>query len=162
MRKLIKSVDVKNSTITISYSYGKQVHTYKIDDFSKVQVDGSPAKVSDIKAGMEVAEYTERDNDDLDSVNLLSKTAAPTVADAVPAAVSGSDKTIQAVLADKNAIVIYYAQSKQQHTYHIDGNTALTVNGISGAFGDIKAGMKVKDYSERDNDDLDSLTVIGY
>jgi predicted Zn-dependent protease len=162
MRKMIKSVDVPNSTITISYAYGKQVHVYKIDAFTSVQVDGSSAKVSDIKAGMEVAEYTERDSDDLDSVSLLSKTSAPTIADASPAAVSGSTKTIQAVLADKRAIVIYYAETKQQHTYRIDGNTALTVNGVAGAFGDIKTGMTVKDYMERDNDDLDSLTVTGY
>jgi len=161
-RKLIKSVDVKANSISILNSRTKEVHTYHIDDLTVVKIDGAPAKFAAIKAGMEVSDSTERDADDLDAVSLLSNTHAPTVADGKAATVTGADKTIQSVLADKSEVVIFYKQSKIERTYHIDANTQLKVNGVPGTIGDIKAGMVVKDYMERDNDNLDSLTVMGY
>jgi hypothetical protein len=161
-RKLVKSVDAKANSIAILNSRTKEVHTYRIDDLTVVKIDGTPAKFAAIKAGMEVSDSTERDNDDLDAVSLLSQTHAPTIADGKPISVTGADKTIQSVMADKNEVVIFYKQSKIERTYHIDANTQLKVNGVTGTIGDIKAGMVVKDYMERDNDALDSLTVMGF
>jgi hypothetical protein len=143
VRTLVKSVDKANSSIVILLKRDNNItHTYRLDDLTKILIDGSSAKFADIKAGMEVSDSTERDTETLDSISLLSK-------------------TIQTVLADKSSVVIFFAKSKIQRTYHIDASTSLTVNGAPGAFGDIKAGMEVKDYTERDNDDLDSLTVSG-
>jgi hypothetical protein len=162
VRTLVKSVDKANSSIVILLKRDNNItHTYRLDDLTKILIDGSSAKFADIKAGMEVSDSTERDTETLDSISLLSKTSAPTLADLTPDTGTGADKTIQTVLADKSSVVIFFAKSKIQRTYHIDASTSLTVNGAPGAFGDIKAGMEVKDYTERDNDDLDSLTVSG-
>ena len=162
LRTLVKSVDKANSSIVILLKRDHNImHTYRLDDLTKILIDGSTAKFADIKAGMEVSDSTERDTDTLDSVSLLSKTSAPVAVDPNQPVVAGPDKTIQSVLADQSSVVILFAKSKIQRTYHIDASTSLTVNGVPGTFGDIKAGMEVKDYTERDNDDLDSLTVIG-
>jgi hypothetical protein len=48
------------------------------------------------------------------------------------------------------------------HTYKVDDFTKLKVNGVAGKFADIKPGMEVRDYIERDNDTLDGLTLVGY
>jgi hypothetical protein len=71
-------------------------------------------------------------------------------------------KTIQAVDVKNNSVVILYNNSKLTHTYRIDNVTVLKVNGVPGQLSDIKKGMVVTDYLERDNDDLDSLTLTGY
>jgi hypothetical protein len=71
-------------------------------------------------------------------------------------------KVIQSVDAKNSAVVIVYMESKQTHNYRIDDMTALKVNGVPGKLGDIKKGMVVTDYPERDNDDLDGLTLTGY
>lgn len=71
-------------------------------------------------------------------------------------------KMIKSVDAKNSAVVIIYMNNKQTHTYRVDDMTALKVNGVAGKFADIKAGMEVADYAERDNDDLDSLTLTGY
>ncbi len=160
MRKLVQSVDVKTSSIVIIAMYRHMTHAYHLDEQTTVEVDGVPATFSKINAGMEVADYTERDADNLDAVNLLSTTQAPALPKATD--VAGPDKTIQAVLSDTNSVVIFFAKSRLQRTYRIDDTPALKVNGIPGKFSDIKQGMQVMDYLERDNDDLDSLTVIGY
>jgi hypothetical protein len=70
MRKVIQSVDVKNSAVVIVYMESKQTHTYRIDDMTVLKVNGVPGKLADIKSGMVVADYTERDNDDLDALTL--------------------------------------------------------------------------------------------
>jgi Cu/Ag efflux protein CusF len=160
-RYLVKSVDAKTNSITIFSSIEKTSHTYHVDDMTTVQVDGASAKFASIKAGMEVSAFTERDADDLDSVNLNSKTSAPVAVDPTKPVYTGSVSTIESVLPDNNTVVIHTAQTNAVHTYRVDDNTALKVNGIPGKFADIKAGMTVTDFTERDNDDLDSLTVMG-
>jgi hypothetical protein len=50
-------------------------------------------------------------------------------------------------------------RDKSVHTYMIDDLTALKVNNLPGTFTDIKAGMQVRDYVERDPRTLDTLTV---
>ncbi len=165
LRKLVKSVDKANNQIVISDLRAKTSHTYKLDEMSTIQVDGGAAKFADIKAGMEVVDATERDNDDLDSVSLKSRTSAPvapTAATGAAAVTNIPEKKIESVLVDKNAVVIYFTTSKISRTYHIDANTALKVDGVAGTIGDIKPGMVVADYLERDNDDLDALTLTGY
>jgi hypothetical protein len=71
-------------------------------------------------------------------------------------------KMIQSVDAKNNAVIIVYMENKQTHTYRVDDMTALKINGVPGKFGEIKNGMVVSDYLERDNDDLDGLTLTGY
>lgn len=161
VRTLIKSVDKANNSLVIISNRDKVTHQYRLDDLSTIQVDGGPAKFADIKAGMEVSASTERDSDTLDSISLVSKSSAPTIADAKKPTVTGSSKTIQTILADKSSIVIYYAETKTQRTYRVDGNTQIQVNGSAGTFSDLKVGMTVKDFMERDADDLDSLVVGG-
>jgi hypothetical protein len=77
MRKLIKSVDKDTSSVIIIYQNGKQTHTYHIDDVTQLTVNGVPGKITDIKPGMEVKDYVERDNDDLDGISLTGYGAAP-------------------------------------------------------------------------------------
>ena len=161
VRTMVQSVNKANNSVVIISNRDKITHTYRLDDLSTIQVDGGPAKFADIKAGMEVSASTERDSDTLDSLSLVSKTSAPTIADNKKPTATGSTKTIQTILADKSAIVIYYAETKTQRTYHVDGGTQLQVNGSSGTFADLKVGMEVKDFTERDADDLDSLVVSG-
>ena len=71
-RILIKSVDVPNSTIEIKYMRdAKQpTHTYKIDEITQLTVNGTKGTVAQIKPGMVVGEYVERDGDTLDSISL--------------------------------------------------------------------------------------------
>lgn len=71
-------------------------------------------------------------------------------------------KLIKSVNTQSSSVVIVYMESKLTHTYRIDAVTVLKVNGIPGKIADIKPGMEVMDYLERDNDDLDGLTLTGY
>jgi hypothetical protein len=69
-RKLVKSIDLAASSVVIEYMYDKQVHTYKIDGATALMINGVTGKIADVKPGMEVKDYIERDNDDLDSLTL--------------------------------------------------------------------------------------------
>jgi hypothetical protein len=71
-------------------------------------------------------------------------------------------KLIQSVDQGSSSVIIVYQETKQTHTYHVDDMTALKVNGTAGKIADIKPGMEVTDYLERDNDNLDGLTLTGY
>jgi hypothetical protein len=71
-------------------------------------------------------------------------------------------KLIQSVNAKESTIVIQYMRDKSTHTYAIDNFTTLTLNNVSGKITDIKAGMEVTDYVERDGSSLDTLTLKGY
>jgi hypothetical protein len=160
-RYLVKAIDKANNTISIYSSIENTTHKYRVDDMTAVQVDGATAKFDAIKVGMEVSSFTERDTDDLDNVSLLSTTSAPVAVDPTKPQYTGSVNKIESVLPDKNSVVIFTALTKTPHTYHVDIATTLQINGINGKFEDIKPGMVVKDYVERDNDDLDSLTLTG-
>jgi hypothetical protein len=83
VRKLIQSVDVKNSTVVIRIMRFKTDHTYKIDDFTVLTVNNAPGKLADVKPGMVVEDYLERGTDTLDSLTL---TGYGTVPAAKPAA----------------------------------------------------------------------------
>jgi len=97
---------------------------------------------------------------------LLALTSGPVLGAAKKAATppppKDMRKLIQAVDAKNSAVVIVYMGSKLTHTYKVDDMTALKINGVPGKFAEIKNGMVVTDYAERDNDDLDSLTLTGY
>ena len=80
MRKVIQSVDTKNNAVIIVYMNSKQTHTYRIDDMTVLKVNGVPGKLVDIKKGMVVADYLERDNDDLDGLTLTGYGEEPAAA----------------------------------------------------------------------------------
>jgi hypothetical protein len=92
----------------------------------------------------------------------LSMGSAPAAAAKKPAPPPDMRKLIKSVDKDTSSVVIIYQNSKLTHTYHIDDVTQLTVNGVPGKLADIKPGMVVTDYVERDNDDLDGLKLTGY
>jgi hypothetical protein len=71
-------------------------------------------------------------------------------------------KLIDSIDASASTIVLNDRKHNSFHTYRVDDMTKLIVNGIPGKFGDIKPGMEVKDFIERDNDTLDNLTLVGY
>ena len=79
LRKLIKSVDAKASTVTIVNNRDKSTHTYKVDDQTTVMVNNQPVKFPEIKPGMVVDDFVERDSDDLDSVSLTGYGTEPVV-----------------------------------------------------------------------------------
>jgi hypothetical protein len=73
-----------------------------------------------------------------------------------------TSKVVQSVNpADSTIVIVYMGDNKSTHTYKIDGSTTLMVNGAKAKFTDIKTGMVVTDYMERDAQDLDSLTLTG-
>jgi hypothetical protein len=80
MRKVIQGVDTKNSAVVIVYMESKQTHTYRIDDITVLKVNGVPGKLADIKKGMVVTDYLERDNDDLDGLTLTGYGEEPAAA----------------------------------------------------------------------------------
>jgi hypothetical protein len=80
VRKVIKSVDAKASTVIILYNRDKSTHTYKVDDLTKLKLNNQDGKFADIKVGMVVDDYLERDNDDLDELSLSGYGATPPVA----------------------------------------------------------------------------------
>jgi hypothetical protein len=80
MRKMIKSVNLANSTIDIVYMNSHMVHTYKVDDVTQVKVNNQDGKLADIKSGMVVDDYVERDNDDLDGISLSGYGTTPAAA----------------------------------------------------------------------------------
>jgi len=80
VRKLIKSIDAKASTVTIVYNRDKSTHIYKVDDMTKLTLNNQPGKFADIKVGMVVDDSLERDNDDLDGLTLSGYGAPAPVA----------------------------------------------------------------------------------
>jgi len=80
VRKLIKSIDAKASTVTILDNRNKSTHTYKVDDLTKLTLNNQPGKFADIKVGMVVDDSLERDNDDLDGLSLSGYGATTPVA----------------------------------------------------------------------------------
>jgi hypothetical protein len=79
-RKLIKSVNAADSSIVIEYMRDKTLHPYKIDDITALKVNNVPGKVTDIKAGMVVDDYVERDGQTLDGLNVSGNGGTPTAA----------------------------------------------------------------------------------
>ena len=69
-RKLIQSIDVKASTVVVQYNHDKSTHAYKIDDLTVLKINNQTGKVADIKVGMVVDDYIERDFQNLDSISL--------------------------------------------------------------------------------------------
>ena len=66
---------------------------------------------------------------------------------------------IKAVNTADSTVDFQYMRNKSTHTYKIDDLTVVKVSNRVSKFSDIKAGMKVDDSVERDNDTLDSITV---
>lgn len=77
LRKLIKSVDAKASTVTIVNNRDKSTHIYKVDDLTKLLVNNQPAKFPEIRPGMVVDDSLERDNDDLDELSVTGYGSEP-------------------------------------------------------------------------------------
>jgi hypothetical protein len=77
LRKLIQSVDVKNSTVVIRSMRYKEDHPYKIDDFTVLTVNNVSGKLADVKPGMVVEDYLERGTDTLDSLTLSGYGTVP-------------------------------------------------------------------------------------
>ena len=71
---------------------------------------------------------------------------------------------IKAVDLKANTVTLKYMRDAKQpdHVYTVDGVTQLKVNNVTGTITQIKAGMVVDNYVERDNDTLDSLELSGY
>lgn len=71
-RILIKSIDVKAGTVTLKYMRDAKApdHTYGVDDMTLLKVNNVAGKITDIKIGMVVDSYLERDNDNLDALSL--------------------------------------------------------------------------------------------
>lgn len=81
---------------------------------------------------------------------------------AVPPVPVDARKLIKSVDAAKSSVVIQYMRDKTLHAYAIDEITVFKVNNVSGKVADIKPGMVVVDFLERDAHTLDSLTLTGY
>ena len=81
-RKLIAAVDAVAGTIVIEYMRDKTMHTYTLDDVTSLKVNGSRGKIADIKAGMVVSDFVERDDHALDSISVTGTgtTATPAAA----------------------------------------------------------------------------------
>jgi copper chaperone CopZ len=78
-RILIKSVDVKAGTITVKFMRdAKQPpHTYTIDGFTVLNVNNVKGTIDEVKPGMQVRSYVERDDVALDSIDVGIADPAP-------------------------------------------------------------------------------------
>ena len=78
-RILIDSVDASAGTVVLNYKRDGTTHTYTLDGMSTIKVGDStdPAKISDIKTGMQVRDYVERDDHTLDSITVSTADPAP-------------------------------------------------------------------------------------
>jgi hypothetical protein len=68
-------------------------------------------------------------------------------------------KVIKAVNAAAGTVEIQFMDDNSTQVYKIDGGTVIKVNDGSGKITDIKTGMLVTDFIERDPSTLDSLSV---
>jgi hypothetical protein len=80
-RILIKSVDVKAGTIEVKYMRdAKQpTHVYAIDAVTVLTVGNSAAKLDEVKVGMQVRSYVERDDKTLDSIDVSVADPPPVI-----------------------------------------------------------------------------------
>jgi len=80
-RILIKSVDAKSGTITVRYmrDAGQPSRTYIIDGGTVLTVSNVTGTINQIRVGMQVRSYVERDDVALDSIDLGIADPAPVV-----------------------------------------------------------------------------------
>ncbi len=69
-RKLIKSVDAKAGTMVVQNMRDKSLHTYAVYELTTITVNNVKGTLADIKPGMAVDDYLERDDTTLDSISL--------------------------------------------------------------------------------------------
>jgi len=80
-RILIDSVDAASKTVVLRYMRDGTTHTYSFDDLSVIKVgdaSSDPTTVDQIKVGMQVRDYVERDSHTLDSIIVSTADPAPT------------------------------------------------------------------------------------
>jgi hypothetical protein len=82
-RKMIKSVDAAAGTIVIQYMRDKTIHAYQVYELTSIKVNFVAGKIADIKPGMEVSDFLEKDSQTLDSISV---TGSGTTSDAKPTA----------------------------------------------------------------------------
>jgi hypothetical protein len=78
--KVIKSVDAAGSSVVIQYMSDKTLHPYKIDDVTMLKVNNVAGKVADIKPGMVVDDFVERDDQTLDGLSVSGNGTSPPAA----------------------------------------------------------------------------------
>ena len=77
-RILIKSVNAATGTIVIQYMRDKTVRTYTMDDLTVIKINDNPGKMADVKVGMQLTAYVERDAHTLDSASIDNASPGPT------------------------------------------------------------------------------------
>lgn len=77
-RILIKSVNAATGTIVLQYMRDKTIRTYTMDDLTVIKINDSPGKMADVKVGMQLTAYIERDAHTLDSASIDNASPAPT------------------------------------------------------------------------------------
>ena len=80
-RILITSTDSSKHTVIFDYKRTGLSHTYTVDDFTTIIVNGTAGKFSDISSGQQVTDYVERNDSALDKIVLGSASAAPAAPD---------------------------------------------------------------------------------
>ena len=76
-RKLVQAVDAAAGTIVIQNMRDKTTHTYKVYELTSIKVNFSSGKIADIKAGLQVRDYVERDDRTLDNITVDKADPAP-------------------------------------------------------------------------------------
>ncbi len=84
VRKLVKTVDVKGSTVVIQNMRDKTLHTYVIDGLTNLTLNNAAGKVDGIKPGMVVDDFMERTDTILDSLTLSGYGETPAAPAAKP------------------------------------------------------------------------------
>ena len=80
-RILIASTDTSKQTVTFIYKRTGSTHTYTVDAFTSVTVNGNPGSLTNISEGQEVSDYVERDAITLDKIVVGPASAAPEAPD---------------------------------------------------------------------------------
>jgi hypothetical protein len=76
-RKLIQSVNAASDMVVIVFMRDNSTRAYTLDDLTTIQVNHVPAKIADIKSGMQVRDFIERDGQTLDSLTVDKADPAP-------------------------------------------------------------------------------------
>ena len=70
-RKIVRAVDRSAGSVEVQTMFDQAMHHYKIDLGTVITVNGGAGKISDIKVGMQLDDYVERDPETLDSISLV-------------------------------------------------------------------------------------------
>jgi hypothetical protein len=130
---------VFTNAIVVTTSRDKKDHTLAVDKKTRVYLDGKPAKLGDLSAGLSVVANGQTIGAKLTATSIFARSAAGANAGAKGDALySGMIRVINLRL---NNIVVYSAADKKSRTFLIRPGAPVTLNGKAARLADLKVGL---------------------